>query len=378
MTIHPKPGAPVRRRLVLAMLSTLASGTSPAAPQRVDMLDLPAASRARASRSLLLGVARAGARLIAVGERGMVLWSEDEGLHWTQAKVPVSVTLTAVQFVDERHGWVVGHDGVVLASADGGQTWQRRFDGLQANALVLASAQSRFDAASASGGQTLEEVQFALDDAKSGASFGPSRPLFGLHFTSPGIGTVVGAYGQVFETHDGGASWRSLGDQLGNHERLHLNAISVTSTGTMMVAAEAGKLYRSDDRGQRWRELSTGYAGSLYGVLDLGAPGARDLLAFGFGGRVFRTRDGGNSWQAVAGQPQRRTLVAGLRQSGSVLLLAQDGTLWWSGGDDSPLLRAARADKSRAVGLASLASGDRIAVAGTEGVVTVVLSAPKT
>ncbi len=52
---------------------------------------------------------KAGNRLVAVGERGIVLLSDDAGLNWKQVDVPVSVTLTGVQFVSPMKGWAIGH-----------------------------------------------------------------------------------------------------------------------------------------------------------------------------------------------------------------------------------------------------------------------------
>ena len=85
-----------------------------AAPAVLERSALPSA---KAERAVLLGLARAGQRLVAVGERGIVLLSDDNGQRWRQAQVPVSVSLTAVQFVDDRRGWAVGHLGVVLHSS---------------------------------------------------------------------------------------------------------------------------------------------------------------------------------------------------------------------------------------------------------------------
>ena len=77
-----------------------------------------------ANEALLLGVTRAGKRLVAVGEYGDILLSDDEGQSWHQAKkVPTTVTLTAVDFVDDKTGWAVGHDTVILKTEDGGETW---------------------------------------------------------------------------------------------------------------------------------------------------------------------------------------------------------------------------------------------------------------
>ena len=63
--------------------------------------------------------------MVVVGERGIVLLSDDRGATWKQAKVPTRALLTAVYFHDARLGWVVGHDETILRSEDGGETWTR-------------------------------------------------------------------------------------------------------------------------------------------------------------------------------------------------------------------------------------------------------------
>jgi photosystem II stability/assembly factor-like uncharacterized protein len=91
-----------------------------------DVLDTPAASSALAARSLINGVARAGHRIVGVGQRGHIVFSDDGGKRWTQARVPVSADLVAVSFPSARQGWAVGHDGVVLHTSDAGATWVRQ------------------------------------------------------------------------------------------------------------------------------------------------------------------------------------------------------------------------------------------------------------
>ncbi|MBI5441414.1 MAG: glycosyl hydrolase, partial [Deltaproteobacteria bacterium] len=101
---------------VAAALLAAAAGPGLAAAARAvnDLLLLPAVRSDRAASSMLLGVARAGARLVAVGEWGHILTSDDNGVTWAQASVPTSVTLTAADFPTPAKGWAVGHDGVVL------------------------------------------------------------------------------------------------------------------------------------------------------------------------------------------------------------------------------------------------------------------------
>ena len=55
----------------------------------------------KAVKSLLLDVAKAGSRLVAVGERGHILVSDDNGQTWQQKPVPVNQMFNAVHFSSE-------------------------------------------------------------------------------------------------------------------------------------------------------------------------------------------------------------------------------------------------------------------------------------
>src|SRR6187431_1150892 len=64
-----------------------------------DVLDTPALTSALASRAPLSALARAGEnRLVAAGQRGHILWSDDGGAKWQQATVPLSSDLLALSF----------------------------------------------------------------------------------------------------------------------------------------------------------------------------------------------------------------------------------------------------------------------------------------
>lgn len=64
-----------------------------------------------------------------VGDRGLILASEDGGKSWREVKAPTEENLTAVFFRGER-GWAAGWSGVVLHSADGGRSWQLQKTGI--------------------------------------------------------------------------------------------------------------------------------------------------------------------------------------------------------------------------------------------------------
>ncbi len=281
-----------------------------AAVSKLPLLDQPALHSAKAQRSVLLAVTRAGERLVAVGERGIILLSDDSGASWHQASVPASVSITSVQFVDAEYGWAVGHLGVVLHSTDGGETWSKQLDGVQAAQLALASAQQGDDA------QLLRAAEWLVAD-------GPDKPFLDLYFRDRQHGYVIGAYGLILRTTDGGASWQSWMGQVENPRGMHLYAIRAQG-GQLFIVGERGVLLRSSDDGQTFQALESPYEGSFFGLLA-----SRDggLLAYGLRGNAWWSSDRGDSWQALDTGVES-ALSAGLElDDGRLLLASQSGEL---------------------------------------------------
>ncbi|HYQ39196.1 MAG TPA: YCF48-related protein, partial [Pseudomonas sp.] len=292
----------------LAGPSHAASGT-----KVPDLLELPARDSARAQHSLQLAVTRAGDRLVAVGERGSVLLSDDAGRSWRQARsVPVSVALTDVHFADARDGWAVGHSGVVLHSSDGGETWQRQLDGRQAAQAILDDARARSAAGEEGAAAALRSAEYLVSD-------GPDKPFLGVRFSDARHGYVVGAYGLALATADGGQSWQSLVGRIPNPRGKHLYRVDIDGDH-LLIAGEQGALFRSTDGGASFAEIRTPYAGTFFGALEMDGD---TLLAYGLRGNAWRSSDAGASWQRVElGQPV--TLSAARRLHDGALLLADE------------------------------------------------------
>lgn len=233
-----------------------------------------------APKSLLVDVARSDNTLIAVGERGHVLLSEDGGANWSQARVPTRSLLTAVTTLEGGHAWAVGHDAVILHSADGGKTWTRQY--------------------------------FAPDEGS---------PLLDVWFENASHGIAIGAYALFLETHDGGKTWERRDV---DEEERHWNAIAHAPDGTLYVAAESGVVFRSTDKGKSWELKETPYRGSFLGCLCL-SNGA--VLVYGLRGNVYRSTDRGESWQHIP-TDQTVTLMGGTQTSDGVLVIVGlSGTL---------------------------------------------------
>ncbi len=240
-----------------------------------EPLDRPATLVRQPERAAFQAVAAAGGRLVAVGERGVIALSDDKGASWRQAKVPVSVALTAVTFPTPTLGWAVGHYGVVLHSRDGGESWVKQLDGVAAARIVTDSLPK--DGSSHRIGQLVEE--------------GPDKPFLDLFFPTAETGFIVGAFGLALRTDDGGKSWSSLTLDLPNPDGLHLYAIRA-GADALYIAGEQGLLLRSDDDGRGFRRLSTPYRGSWF-TAAVDASGA--LVLGGLRGNAFRSTDRGKA-----------------------------------------------------------------------------------
>ncbi|MEH6650685.1 MAG: YCF48-related protein [Motiliproteus sp.] len=332
--------AAVGRLLALMLLAYCCAVTQVSA---ADRLDTPSRASALAVNSLLLDITIVGTRLIAVGERGHILTSDDAGVNWQQAQVPVSSTLTAVQFATEKLGWAVGHDGVILHTQDGGLSWQKQLDGYQLNRLVVDYYQQSIDRRDSAGEQQESatddseltesvDLEMALDDAQFSLDEGPNRPLLDLHFSDQKHGWVLGAYGVLLQTFDGGATWQPAMLQLDNPDSFHLNVIT-PQNNHLMIAGEAGLAFRSDDQGSTWHRLQTGYDGPFFSAIALPTQG--QFLLTGLRGRLFLTPDAGTNWQAIE-TPTRSTFTGGQALvAGTVVGVGNGGALYYADSVDS-------------------------------------------
>jgi photosystem II stability/assembly factor-like uncharacterized protein len=333
----------MRRRFGLAAVAAL-MGVVPvhviAQLDPGDAANQPAEIAPLAATSLLLDLARAGERYVAVGERGHVLLSDDNGATWRQAKsVPTRVMLTAVFFADAEYGWAVGHDETILNTMDGGETWTR----------------SHF----------APEAQ---------------QPLLDLWFANRISGIAVGAYGAYLTTNDGGRHWAStkFGNVAGARPAsddepppdYHLNRI-VGVGNRLYIAAEGGQLYRSDDRGANWRALPSPYEGSFFGLVPIRGEG---LLAFGLRGHLFKSADAGETWTALETHTTAM-LTDGLAINDLRVVIGGLAGVLLVSGDAGETFRLTQQDDRRGVSALLPGSAGSVVVAGEGGVKVIRLEA---
>ena len=209
---------------------------------------------------------------IVVGYGGKILITSDGGFTWSQAPSGTDGALYRVRFVDANTGWISGQDGIILHSTDGGKTWQR---------------------------QTTNTTVY----------------LFALHFLDANNGWAVGDKSIALETHDGGATWtlRKVITQAQREMKPDeaiasadpvLYDVQFVDTNTGWIVGEFGKIFHTTDGGKIWTAQEQSLIGgevldaldlpSLFGVHFVNG---QDGVASGLDGKIARTHDGGGAWK---------------------------------------------------------------------------------
>lgn len=340
MTVHRICGALAAAALLISA-PALAAGFQ-------DVLDVPAMASELSSKGLINGLALAGQRVVGVGQRGHVVYSDDQGRSWRQAKVPVSSDLVAVSFPSAQQGWAVGHDGVVLATSDGGATWVRQLDGRRVGELMLAHYRAKGPAE-----WVAEAERFAAQGAESS--------FLDVWFADERTGFVVGAFNLILRTTDGGQSWEPWLDRSDNPQALHLYAIRCVA-GELYVTGEQGLVMRLDRTAGRFVALQTPYKGSYFGV----AGTADAVLVFGLRGNAWRSTDRGASWQRVETGVQEGLTAGMALGEGGLLLASQSGRLLLSRDGGAHFVPVKLDRMLPAAALLPLAA-DTVVVAGARG-----------
>ncbi len=247
-----------------------------------------------AEKSLLLQSDRYSSLSVVVGERGHILYSNNNK-DWVQADVETRQTLTNVFMLNEKTGWAVGHEAIILKTNDGAKSWQKVFSDIN-----------------------------------------QETPLLDLFFKDELHGIAIGAYALMYETNDGGISWQKKGLNFSNNNvetrspdfsdvfDFHLNDIAYAGKHRFYIASEAGHILRSDDNGKSWVDLPSPYQGSFFGVLPLSL---NDVLAYGLRGHLYRSTDAGNSWERIEIKSKHMLTDAAVLANGNIVVVGLAGTM---------------------------------------------------
>jgi photosystem II stability/assembly factor-like uncharacterized protein len=217
---------------------------------------------------------------IVVGYGGKILQTSNGGSSWDVRDSGTDVALYSVKMVDDKQGWIVGQEGLVLHTADGGKTWQRQesnptfkegdgvskraylfaVDAIDANTAWAVGDRSML-VSTTDGGKTWTSGKVKMEiDTSGGESLASADPIFyAVKFVDAQRGWIVGEFGKILVTADGGHTWReqekTLLEGSGFFDLLDLPTLfglHPTDDQHVVAVGLEGHVARTMDGGQRW------------------------------------------------------------------------------------------------------------------------------
>ena len=237
---------------------------------------------------------------------------------WTRQDSGTTNLLDGVFFLDSNRGWVVGANGTILHSSDGGDTWTAQDSGTSRDLHRVTFVDCNTGWAVGAGGTILHTIDGGA--TWTAQDSGTTDSLSGVSFVSACTGWAVGpagdctdCFGPVLYTTDGGATWARQNPGVpGGFARAGFAGVAFVNendgiavgTGVIRLAPrEVSIIGRTSDGGATWSVFGFGSArSSRFNAI---ARASNTAVAVGFymniapprgGALIASSTDGGATW----------------------------------------------------------------------------------
>lgn len=241
-------------------------------------------------------VAYDGNTIYVVGAGGLIMRSYDEGRSFEEVVVNTDTGLNDV-FLRKEQIWIVGDKGTMIYSTDGGQSFLKRI--YETTHRVYGSSQNPYldlysvEFEDKQRGYVVGDEGLILATTDGGRSWfeqksGVTEQLFHLSFQGR-EGWAVGTAGTIVHTSNGGSNWypqRSGTDK-------DLNRVYLITDKVGLISGDHGTLLRTENGGASWQQVNLKVDEPLFGISFIDK---KTGWVVGYQGRVVRTYDGGLSW----------------------------------------------------------------------------------
>ena len=231
-------------------------------------------------------------KFIAVSQDGDIVRTQDGGETFEVDYRVTESGMRTIQFVDDQAGWITTHDGTMLKSEDGGESWGiLEYDQSTISDVFFVDREHGWGThhsriySTSDGGHTWTLKLFVQ-------GFNFQDLYFHDQYTGWAVGGDFSNPAFVFKTENGGQSWTE--QTLSTND---LRAVQFVNSETGWVSGSGGELFQTDDGGDTWQQQDHGL-----GTVQLNALHFADEelgIVAGQSGNMLVTTDGGDTWEAT-------------------------------------------------------------------------------
>jgi len=242
----------------------------------------------------------------AIGSKGTLLATIDGGNTWQVKTSLTNDILRDIFFVDENNGWLVCEVNVydlktkdqprayLMHTTNGGEQWERvNIKGVDVDARLVRAVFSR-----GGRGWAFGEAGAIFATRDGGVNWtrlqSPTRHLLlGGMFIDEDRGWLVGAGTTIIQTSDGGDTWYQSQLPLVNQTPIRFASASFVDNRLGWAVGSSGIVYRTVNGGRTWQQQVSGVDTDLY---DVKFVDAQEGWAVGAEGTIIYTNDAGLHW----------------------------------------------------------------------------------
>ena len=193
-----------------------------------------------------------------VGSDGFINKTSNGGLDWVEQNSLTTLTFKSVQFINLDIGWICGEDGLIIKTTDGGQSWTELTSGTTELLTNLHFVNQDI-------GYVVGYNETILKTIDGGANWifqstGSSFDLFSVDFVNALIGYAVGGRdsSNFLKTTDGGLNWTNKTLNLGSLSTPILNCVEFVDANIGYIGSEgqflnhSGNISKTTDGGETW------------------------------------------------------------------------------------------------------------------------------
>ncbi len=209
--------------------------------------------------------------------------------QWGSIPTDTGITLTDLHFVDIMNGLVIGEQGLILRTTDGGSNWTFPNSGISEhlNSVHFITSNKAFIAADK--GMLLSTTNGGNNWSKE--TLDTTINLNHVYFANSDKGFLVGDNGVIYQTVDGGDDWVLQTPTVVNL----LTAVDFPDQSTGFITGSSGTVLKSTNGGDNWTKLNSLSTNAYLSDVFFFAPDSGYVV--GNQGTIFRTTDAGGTWQ---------------------------------------------------------------------------------